>query len=710
MMSSRQFKESYGYQPSSSNLNPDKIYDTDFYKKLKELQSKYDPSQKQSPENLQGQPEIQEFLQKSHNKNYIIKLLNDKMDNIAKQSKADSADAKEAIKIARKICLQDTDISFLNKTDLAGKWEGDTYKGKLVGRSFFSMIEKIKNLFEQPNITFIEKIVSSTENMISLQNLEMLIPKKAIRESDMITFGIQELDKLHFSSVVVNSVVKLSNAFEVTPHNKTFDKHITLKFNNITYGSATVGLFIQKDSVIDRQLDKWKIIPYTNDNKTSTYEFSLRSFSFMFLADMGNNTPVPLKDNPAIKFKLKPYEYIYPGLNFRAQCNNDICEVKKDGKDMIIPLEFKLLECNVAELDDEHSNLMICSACKKPGDFVVEELIKEIIIFRAHGEINYRLNTKTAKAVKDPYNSNGDELLIYGTGANLEEYKFLKITIKKQPGNPQDSRDDINKKIAAGVIQVDKDANPKGSIFDLGQDGAFTEFKLIIGKFFNREGFTRESFEDHVGKALTLKGFQWKCTENEDDFLQELHTNDIVWIISSFSSEIKNSNFVDEVIKFYSNNKSLLLWEDNDAKTGTHTVDVLKKLYQIQLQGNDPGQKIMAANTDATQALTFDANHELFHGVINLYEGVTICYPDKNPAPLKVVGNNSSGHPNIMCLDQQDGHGRMVVDCGFTKLFKELWDTAGTARYVSNATCWLAGATYDYDQSAGYDSYRYDLD
>jgi len=34
--------------------------------------------------------------------------------------------------------------------------------------------------------------------------------------------------------------------------------------------------------------------------------------------------------------------------------------------------------------------------------------------------------------------------------------------------------------------------------------------------------------------------------------------------------------------------------------------------------------------------------------------------------------------------------GRVVVDCGLTKLYKE-WDSAGTARYVRNIAVWLLG-------------------
>ncbi|CAF4885442.1 unnamed protein product, partial [Rotaria socialis] len=34
--------------------------------------------------------------------------------------------------------------------------------------------------------------------------------------------------------------------------------------------------------------------------------------------------------------------------------------------------------------------------------------------------------------------------------------------------------------------------------------------------------------------------------------------------------------------------------------------------------------------------------------------------------------------------------GRLCLDCGCTKLYIN-WDSAGTARYIVNASCWLLG-------------------
>lgn len=110
---------------------------------------------------------------------------------------------------------------------------------------------------------------------------------------------------------------------------------------------------------------------------------------------------------------------------------------------------------------------------------------------------------------------------------------------------------------------------------------------------------------------------------------------------------------------------------------------------------NTPGKKEMVAAADCSLPGTFKKHHPIMRGINKLYEGNTICYPTSVPAPLKVLATSSNNHPNIMYVDETPSTGRVIIDCGFTKLYKKNWDTAGTARYVKNATCWLSGFADD---------------
>eukprot|EP01127_Copromyxa_protea_P010337 TRINITY_DN2516_c0_g1_i3.p1 TRINITY_DN2516_c0_g1~~TRINITY_DN2516_c0_g1_i3.p1 ORF type:complete len:124 (-),score=19.77 TRINITY_DN2516_c0_g1_i3:11-382(-) len=77
-------------------------------------------------------------------------------------------------------------------------------------------------------------------------------------------------------------------------------------------------------------------------------------------------------------------------------------------------------------------------------------------------------------------------------------------------------------------------------------------------------------------------------------------------------------------------------------------------------------------------------------GIVKLYEGHTICYPENN-GDLKVLATCSDNKPAILYADHEvleKDCGRVVVDCGFTKLYLQ-WDAAGTARYIVNSCIWL---------------------
>jgi len=82
--------------------------------------------------------------------------------------------------------------------------------------------------------------------------------------------------------------------------------------------------------------------------------------------------------------------------------------------------------------------------------------------------------------------------------------------------------------------------------------------------------------------------------------------------------------------------------------------------------------------------------HLITSGIVNMYEGVTISYPQVL-GPLKVLAMSTDDHPAILYADHESldsNCGPVIVDCGFTKLYGS-WEEAGTSRYVINACIWL---------------------
>ena len=532
------------------------------------------------------------------------------------------------------------------------------------------------------------EVITSQGGIIQTNGLKITIPKDAVKNGTQ--FSIKQAPS---EIELPEYITPVTPIYAVEPHNVELNDLINLAFT-IQDASEPVALFIQKENPQDKKLKKWLAIePKKVENDTAIFE--IRSCSFPFVGKMNVKKEHDLSSNASVQQKFQDYNIIRPGLNYRASCEDPTCSLNKEL--MIINRGFGDKISPNEEID---SQKLTCFKCKKSlNDY---ESIKQLILFRTIGDIKYRLDIKPRPSVETvTFSAMGDRLIIYGEVGDTEKYSTFTLVANPQPFNPKDRN--------IALVTFDDKGNPIGSIFDLGVDGAFRNVKLLIGKFYDgnyidngsngfEPGITKLDFEETVGKALDEKGFDWKCTEDEDEFLIKLPDVNVAWVIGcSYNKKIKNSYFVDSVIKFHKKGNGLMLWEDNDPLPGYHTTAILQKLFGMSVEGCDEGQKNMIAAADCSNMLTFSKSHPIMTGVKNLYEGNTISHPNKIPlpSPIKVLATSSANHPNIMYVDETEISGRVVIDCGFTKLYKQLWDTAGTARYVKNATCWLSGFPYD---------------
>jgi len=137
-----------------------------------------------------------------------------------------------------------------------------------------------------------------------------------------------------------------------------------------------------------------------------------------------------------------------------------------------------------------------------------------------------------------------------------------------------------------------------------------------------------------------------------------------------------------------------MLWADNGPFV-YHANLVLKRLMKTELGGSTPGQKSLTAGTGKDKQ-TFDGKHLVTSGITQLYEGTTVSYPLVGLGDLQVLATSSDGHPVICYADNQPRgklvttRGRVMVDCGFTRLWVE-FNEAGTSRYIANSTIWMLG-------------------
>ena len=127
--------------------------------------------------------------------------------------------------------------------------------------------------------------------------------------------------------------------------------------------------------------------------------------------------------------------------------------------------------------------------------------------------------------------------------------------------------------------------------------------------------------------------------------------------------------------------QGLFIWADNDPLF-VQANDILQPLTSVAWEGNDAGLNILeAADRGVRQPPTGKfKRHLITTGIINFFEGDSICYPNKVTDEMEVIGMNSHGHPVSYCIERE-GKGRIMVDGGFTKVH-----FAGMLQNVAN-TC-----------------------
>ena len=175
-------------------------------------------------------------------------------------------------------------------------------------------------------------------------------------------------------------------------------------------------------------------------------------------------------------------------------------------------------------------------------------------------------------------------------------------------------------------------------------------------------------------------------------FAKKLPECDIAWVIAGTSalSEAVENRYMAAIGEFMRRKKSLFLWVDKTPLfVGVNCI--LKKHFGgMYMDGNYIGMKTIT-RADRSEKGKFDGTHAIAYGLNNIHEGYTIAHPVNTHADFKEFARNSNDEPLVLFAEENENHGRIIIDTGFTKLFEAYWANAGTHQYVSNANVWLTG-------------------
>jgi hypothetical protein len=261
----------------------------------------------------------------------------------------------------------------------------------------------------------------------------------------------------------------------------------------------------------------------------------------------------------------------------------------------------------------------------------------------------------------------------------------------------------------------DQFGNPIGDEFDLVRDGAMKGYKILVGDFY---GSTKRNDMEIVfatggafRNVLERKGFTVDYVKKLADFNAKFDPAMYHCAIVICSSGRKGDTpaeveYMEKVVKFHLAGRGMFLLGDSEP-WNAEMDDALRALKAgFRVEGNTPGNgglmKRLTSKQTAVVQGTFRA-HPITAGLRVLFDGNSICYPDKDfDAAVKagryeVIGISKQWNTvNFVAssdLATTKGFGRIVIDCAFTKFFKDNFDiTAGTARYIANCAVVVSGA------------------
>ena len=255
----------------------------------------------------------------------------------------------------------------------------------------------------------------------------------------------------------------------------------------------------------------------------------------------------------------------------------------------------------------------------------------------------------------------------------------------------------------------DRYGNAEGAEYDLARDGAFNGKKVTVLHLYQGEGF---DFSEPKA-ALKQKGFKVSrlgAVPSAQELERELADASQLWVISSPGAgggvgygyemllrqmgrgghgelpQLQGSLGADHIgviTRFYKRGRGLFLWGDNDPYH-VEANQLAQPLFGVTLAGGDMADQTVGVRRNG-QGPGVVPDHLLTTGIEQLYEGITVSSLQGGQLRPLIFGSFGG---TVAGFHDDKGR-RAIVDGGFTRLYHK-WDTAGTARYVTNAAAWLA--------------------
>ena len=145
--------------------------------------------------------------------------------------------------------------------------------------------------------------------------------------------------------------------------------------------------------------------------------------------------------------------------------------------------------------------------------------------------------------------------------------------------------------------------------------------------------------------------------------------------------EENSDKLVEAIDKFIKAKKSLFLLSDIYTPCTALSNLITQRLFDgMYVEGVHLGVNIVCGDDfyDKTGRINlhsknkFDYNHLIADDLNNLHEGLTICHPVNLHPDFRIFAYNSKNEPLVLYAEENENHGRILMNFGFTKLYPEL--------------------------------------
>src|SRR5579871_536519 len=191
------------------------------------------------------------------------------------------------------------------------------------------------------------------------------------------------------------------------------------------------------------------------------------------------------------------------------------------------------------------------------------------------------------------------------------------VRVTRRPGaasiGPYSEYAGQNQIAGAGADQY---GNASGSEYDLIEDGAIIEAKVVVLNLCSEVNLRQPK------AALERKGFTLVELRDCKRLSERLVDAAELWVISDSRKHL-TSDALDAIESFFRDGRGLYVWGDNDPYFADANL-ILKRLFNVAMSGNSRGDRVVSMLTPGKSS-GLVPGHLVTTGLANIYEGRTIA-------------------------------------------------------------------------------------